>query len=75
MRAKLNSAGQITLPKEVLGRMPRTDTFEIELKEGAILLRPVAEQGSALERIRNKMRDLGRSEMIVQEAVTWARAS
>jgi hypothetical protein len=74
MRAKL-SAGQITLPRELLDRLPKTDTFEIELKEGVILLRPLAEHDSVLERIRNRIRDLGRSEMIVQEAVTWARTS
>jgi bifunctional DNA-binding transcriptional regulator/antitoxin component of YhaV-PrlF toxin-antitoxin module len=75
MRAKLSATGQITLPAEILDRLPRTETFELEVVEGAILLRPVTDPTAGLERLRSKMRALGHSEMIVQEAVTWARSS
>jgi bifunctional DNA-binding transcriptional regulator/antitoxin component of YhaV-PrlF toxin-antitoxin module len=74
MRTKLNAAGQVTLPAEILDQLPLTDAFEIELGDGVILLKPIVDPSTGLERIRGKMRGLGHSEMIVQEAVTWARS-
>jgi hypothetical protein len=74
MRAKLNAARQVTLPAEILDQLPLTDAFEIELGDGVILLKPIVDPSTGLERIRDKVRGFGHSEMIVQEAVTWARS-
>jgi bifunctional DNA-binding transcriptional regulator/antitoxin component of YhaV-PrlF toxin-antitoxin module len=74
MRVKLSAARQITIPSEILERLPRTDAFELELREQVLFLRPIVDPSAGLERIREKMRGLGHSEMVVQEAVTWARS-
>ena len=75
MRAKLSDTGQISIPREFLDKLPKTDLFELEIREGCLLLRPVVNPSAGLERIRDRMRATGHSEMVVQEAVTWARSS
>jgi hypothetical protein len=47
MLAKKTSKNQLTLPKKILKDIPDTDYFDVSLKEGIVMLRPVtvAEHG------------------------------
>ncbi|MFH1350301.1 MAG: AbrB/MazE/SpoVT family DNA-binding domain-containing protein [Pseudomonadota bacterium] len=74
MLAKLTAKNQITIPKDVLSKLPKVDYFDVSLEEGAVILRPVKVYETDLEKIRAKINKLGLSEDCVREAVEWARA-
>jgi hypothetical protein len=74
MLAKLTSKNQITIPKEVLSKVPKARYFEVEPKDGAIVLKPVKMVDTDLEKIREKIQGMGLTEDCVKEAVRWARA-
>jgi len=74
MLSKLTAKNQITIPKGILKRLPDVKYFDVELKDGAVLLKPVKVYDTDLEGIRDKMRKLGLSESSVTEAVRWARS-
>jgi bifunctional DNA-binding transcriptional regulator/antitoxin component of YhaV-PrlF toxin-antitoxin module len=74
MLAKLTAKNQLTLPKrvlEALGSGPAPTYFEVEVRDGSILLTP-ARLGSA-DAVRRKLTELGITEADVDDAVTWAR--
>ena len=73
MLAKLTSKNQITIPKKVLSQLPKVEYFDVEIKEGAVVLKPIAIYETDLEKIRAKMKKLGLAETSVAEAVQWAR--
>ena len=75
MLAKKTSKNQVTLPKKILEEIPDTDYFDVSLREGAVVLRPVtvAEPGSRLATIRQKIRDLGIEPKDIDRAIRWAR--
>jgi bifunctional DNA-binding transcriptional regulator/antitoxin component of YhaV-PrlF toxin-antitoxin module len=74
MLAKLTSKNQITIPKEILSRLEKVAYFDVEYKEGAIILKPVRAFATNLEKVREKIRNLGLSEDCVEDAVKWARS-
>ena len=73
MLAKLTVKNQITIPKDVISRLPDVEYFDVTLKNGAVVLKPVKVYDSDLDGIRRKMKKLGISEKSVSEAVRWAR--
>ena len=73
MLAKITSKNQITIPKKIIDQIPETRYFDVELKEGVILLRPLKIYGTDLEQIRSKIKKLGLKENTVAEAIEWAR--
>ena len=73
MLAKLTVKNQITIPKDVISRLPNVEYFDVTLKNGAVVLKPVKVYDSDLDGIRRKMKKLGISEKSVSEAVRWAR--
>jgi len=75
MLAKRTVKNQITLPKSIVDRLPKTDYFEISLRGDGILLKSVVveSKGTKLDRIRMKMKDLGLTEKDVDAAIRWAR--
>ena len=73
MLAKLTSKNQITIPKKVLSQLPKVEYFDVEIKEGAVVLKPIALYETDTEQVRSKMKKLGLSETSVAEAVQWAR--
>ncbi len=73
MLAKITSKNQITIPKKIIEKIPETQYFDVELKEGVILLRPLKVYGTDLEQIRSKIKNLGLRENSVAEAIKWAR--
>jgi bifunctional DNA-binding transcriptional regulator/antitoxin component of YhaV-PrlF toxin-antitoxin module len=74
MLAKLTSKNQITIPKDVLSKLPVTQYFNVEHKDGAIILKPVKVSDTNLQKIREKIKKMGLSEGCVKEAVQWARS-
>lgn len=75
MLAKKTSKNQVTLPKKILKEIPDTDYFDVSLREGVLVLRPVtvAEPGTRLATIRKKIRDLGIRPEDIDRAIRWAR--
>jgi len=75
MLAKKTSKNQVTLPKKILKEIPDTNYFDVSLREGAVVLRPVTvtEAGTRLATIRQKIRDLGIEPKDIDRAIQWAR--
>lgn len=71
MLAKKTSKNQVTLPKRIAERFPGIDYFDVQVEEGAIVLRPV--QLDRLDRVREKLAKLGLTQKDVADAVAWAR--
>jgi hypothetical protein len=74
MLAKLTAKNQITIPKDVLSKLPKVEYFDMEYKDGVILMKPVKVVDADLAGIRKKIQKLGLSEECVAEAVRWARS-
>ena len=75
MLAKLTSKNRITLPATVIRELSGVEYFDVHLREGEIVLRPVEvrAKGERLKAVRAKIKRLGLTESSVEEAVKWAR--
>ena len=75
MLAKKTSKNQITIPKKIAESFPDVEYFDIRVEGDKILLAPakILPAGPTLERVREKMKQLGIAERDVSEAVRWAR--
>jgi translation initiation factor IF-1 len=72
MLAKLTSKNQLTLPKSVVEAVGATEYFDVEVRDGQIILTAVRiQRGDA---VRAKLVALGLSEADVSDAVRWARS-
>ncbi len=74
MLAKLTTKNQITIPKDIISRLPNVRYFDVAYDDGVVFLKPVKVYDADLEQIRTKMNKLGLSEDCVSEAVRWARS-
>ena len=74
MLAKITSKNQITIPKKIVEQLPDVKYFEVELKDGSIVLKPLQIYNTDLEKIQSKMKKLGLKPDSVREAVEWARS-
>ena len=74
MLAKITSKNQITIPKKIIDQLPDVKHFDIELKDGAVILKPIKVYDVDLDQIRSKVKKLGLSQDCVAEAVKWARS-
>jgi hypothetical protein len=59
MLIKLSSKNQVTVPRRLLAELPSTKYFEVELENGALVMKPVELVETKLEQIQRKMTDLG----------------
>jgi len=75
MLAKKTSKNQITLPKGIVRQLPAVDYFDVSLRSGEVVLRPViiSAPGERLKDVRDKIRRLGLTEKDVDRAICWAR--
>ena len=73
MLAKLTTKNQLTLPKRVVAEDGAVDYFDVEVRNGQIVLTPVRIQRADL--VRAKLAELNLEESDLEEAVTWARKS
>ena len=71
MLAKLTSKNQITLPKSVTNAVGAVEYFEVQAKDGQIILTPVRIQRA--DSVRAKLADLDLAEQDIADAVAWAR--
>lgn len=71
MLAKLTAKNQLTLPKSITAAVDATDYFEVEARDGQILLTPVRIQRS--DALRAKLSELDLTEEDIADAVRWAR--
>ncbi len=71
MLAKVTAKNQLTLPKSVTAAVEATEYFEVEARDGRIILTPVRIQRA--DAVRTKLADLGLDEQDIADAVTWAR--
>jgi hypothetical protein len=71
MLAKMTAKNQLTLPKTVTDAVGATDYFDVETRNGQIILTPVRIQRA--DAVRAKLAELKLSEQDIAEAVTWAR--
>ena len=74
MLIKLSSKNQLTLPRKILAKLSDAKYFDIELENGALVLKPVELVETKLGQIQRKMTDLGLKEDCVAEAILWARS-
>lgn len=71
MLAKLTSKNQLTLPKSVTNALGPAEYFEVELKDGQIVLTPIRIQRA--DAVRVKLAELQLTEADIADAVAWAR--
>jgi len=72
MLAKVTSKNQLTLPKSVTNALGPVEYFDVEAKDGQIILTPVRIQRA--DAVRAKLAALDLTEKDVANAVAWARA-
>ncbi len=73
MLAKLTSKNQLTLPKSAVDAVGATEYFDVEVREGQILLTPVRiQRGDA---VRGKLAAMGIGAGDIADAVRWARSA
>jgi hypothetical protein len=73
MLAKLTSKNQLTLPKSVTNAVGAVEYFEVQAKDGQIILTPVRIQRA--DAVRAKLAELDLAEQDIADAVAWARQS
>ena len=54
MLAKITSKNQITIPKKIIEKIPNVKHFDIELKDGIIIMKPIKFYDTNLDQIRAK---------------------
>ena len=71
MLAKMTTKNQLTLPKSVTNALGQVEYFDVQTKDGQIILTPVRIQRA--DAVRAKLADLKLSQQDIADAVTWAR--
>lgn len=72
MLAKMTSKNQLTLPKALTAQVGEPEYFDVEARNGQLILTPVRiQRGDA---IRAKLAELDLTEADVADAVAWARS-
>ena len=74
MLAKITVKNQITIPKKIISQLKDVKYFDVDIKDGLVLLKPVKVFDADLHGIRTKIKKLGLSEDCVAEAVSWVRS-
>ncbi|WP_427501328.1 AbrB/MazE/SpoVT family DNA-binding domain-containing protein [Methylomonas sp. MED-D] len=71
MLAKMTSKNQLTLPKSITAAVGAEEYFDVETRNGQIILTPVRiQRGDA---VRAKLAELNLQEQDINDAVVWAR--
>jgi antitoxin component of MazEF toxin-antitoxin module len=71
MLAKMTSKNQLTLPKSVVSAVQASEYFDVEVRDGQIVLTPVRIQRA--DAVRAKLAQLQIDESTIAEAIEWAR--
>ena len=73
MLAKLTSKNQLTLPKRITNELGPVEYFEVEARNGQVVLTPVRIQRADV--VRAKLAELDLTEQTIRDAVVWARSA
>ncbi|MBK9326116.1 MAG: AbrB/MazE/SpoVT family DNA-binding domain-containing protein [Hydrogenophilales bacterium] len=71
MLAKMTAKNQLTLPKSVTNALGPTEYFDVQTRDGQIILTPVRIQRA--DAVRAKLAELDLREQDIADAVAWAR--
>ena len=71
MLTKITSKNQLTLPKSITEAVGPAEYFEVEARDGQIVLTPVRIQRA--DAVRAKLAELDLGEEDIAAAVEWAR--
>lgn len=71
MLAKLTAKNQLTLPKAATAAVGQAEYFDVETRDGVIILTPVRIQRA--DAVRAKLAELNLSTGDVEDALAWAR--
>ncbi len=72
MLAKITSKNQLTLPKSVTLAVGPAEYFDVQTRDGQIVLTPVRIQRA--DALRAKLAELDLTETDIADAVAWARS-
>jgi hypothetical protein len=73
MITKKTAKNQVTLPKAIVERIPKTEFFDVDVRDGEIVLRPVQTASRTVTRIRQKAKRLEITQEDINAAIRWAR--
>lgn len=75
MLAKKTYKNQLTLPKAIIKNLEKVEYFDVSRRGDNIILKPVTilKKNSTLNKVRQKIIDLGLSEEEIENALKWAR--
>lgn len=71
MLAKITAKNQLTLPKSVTNAIGPVEYFDVETRDGQIVLTPVRIQRA--DAVRAKLAELALTERDIADAVAWVR--
>ena len=71
MLAKITAKNQLTLPKAITNAVGPVEYFDVQTRDGQIVLTPVRIQRA--DAVRAKLAELDLREQDVADAVAWAR--
>jgi hypothetical protein len=71
MLSKITSKNQLTLPKAVTNAVGPTEYFDVQTRDGQIILTPVRIQRA--DAVRAKLAELALQEQDITDAVAWVR--
>lgn len=71
MLAKLTAKNQLTLPKAATAAVEAAEYFDVQTRDGVIILTPVRIQRA--DAVRAKLAELALDEGDIGDAVQWAR--
>jgi hypothetical protein len=71
MLAKLTSKNQLTLPKAVTAKVGPAEYFDVQVRDGVILLTPVRIQRA--DAVRAKLAELSLVPEDIDAAIDWSR--
>ena len=71
MLAKITAKNQLTLPKAVTNAVGAAEYFDVQARDGQIILTPVRIQRA--DAVRAKLAELDLTEQDIADAVAWAR--
>jgi len=71
MLAKMTAKNQLTLPKSVTNALGPTDYFDVQSRDGQIILTPVRIQRA--DAVRAKLAELDLQDRDIADAIAWAR--
>ncbi|NDZ16781.1 AbrB family transcriptional regulator [Variovorax sp. WS11] len=71
MRIKMTSRNQLTLPRSLTEQVGAPECFEVEVRDGRILLTPAHIQRG--DSVRERLEGLGIDGADIGDAIAWAR--